>query len=79
MSQYDPKVLANVAAAIAAAAGVSADSVLLEENKNGSFTITVGEVSFTGTFDEVCAWGDQWAARMREQARQDIDSGYDGP
>jgi hypothetical protein len=80
MPQSDPKVLAHVAAAIAMAAGLPADSVLLEENKDGSFTITVGEVSFTGTFDEVCTWGDQRAERMRAEGRdKDIDAGYDGP
>lgn len=80
MSISDPKILANVAATIATAAGLPADSVLLKENDSGSFTITVGEVSFTGTFDEVCAWGDEWAERMRDEAeQQEIHPGYDGP
>jgi hypothetical protein len=77
MPQYDPQVLANVAAAIAMAAGLTSDSVSLVENEDGTFTIKIGDACFTGTFDEVCVWGDEWAARMREEAQQDVDSSYD--
>ena len=43
---------------IARLAGVPRDEVALIENKDGSFTVKIGQAQYTGpTFDDASAWG----------------------
>ena len=67
--QISSTLLAEIACAIAVAAGLPADSVSLYENDDGSFTATVCGREHTGSLRDVLAWA---ALEAKDEVARDL-------